>query len=85
MLEESEIFLKMKFPLSRSTPTVELGKLEVEFVDQTLILFGVSRTKLPSRNSFNAEEDGSETCWFLLATQTTVLFGIGNPLYHMPM
>lgn len=48
MLEISEIFLKMRFPLSRSTPTVELGKPEVEFVDQTLILFDVSRTKLPS-------------------------------------
>ena len=33
----------------------------------------------------NVEEDGSETGWFLLATQTTVLFGIGNPLFHMPM
>ncbi|KAK1261155.1 hypothetical protein QJS04_geneDACA021962 [Acorus gramineus] len=74
---------KMRFPLSRSSATVELEVVEVMLVDQTGFFEPLRRTRLWVFESFSSDDGELEMGVSLLATQTTVL-GVAL-VYQMPM
>ena len=75
-------FLTTRFPVSRSTATVESEVDGVELVDQTRILELLRRTSLPSSEILNSAEEVLVMGVALFATQITVWTGI--LLYQMP-
>ena len=79
-----------RFPLPRSTTTVELAAvLFLILVDQRGDLEWFSRrTKLPSSETVRLDRSGSETGFSLFATHTIVCSGIllyQMPMYHLPL
>ena len=81
--------LTKRFPLLRSTATVELTAVLLIFVDQMGDFEWLTRrTKLPSSEIVRLDETGSETGFYLFATHTIVCSGIllyQMPMYHLPL
>jgi len=81
--------LTKRFPLLRSTATVELtAVLFVILADQMGDFEWLTRrTKLPSSEMVRLDETGSETGFSLFATHTVFCSGIllyQMPMYHLP-